>query len=211
MLRRHRTTAAKGDVSHLRVDRNPWQLGILQGVELPGLVVAQPASSPCEQVRPRSRSCGTFRNIASRWIAARPRCDKHFSRECVFATTANTPLRNKVLPKFYAVCKTAGIKDANAWGAVDIHSLRGTFINGVASPKAVQEIVGYATLDMTMNIYAKATERGKREAVNSLPFVTATAPPHVFEMDPNNVQKAHSARTSNSGDDRPVAGRVGTG
>lgn len=118
----------------------------------------------------------------------------NFSREHVFVTKANTPLRNNLLTRFYAVCKRAGIDDAKTGGSVDIHSLRVSFttlaIDGGASPKAVQAILGHATLAMTMKVYAKATERAKREAVSSLPFGNASAPSHVI---------AHTPRTKKSG------------
>ena len=81
-------------------------------------------------------------------------------------------------------------------------------IDNGASPKAIQAILGHSTLAMTMGIYAKATDRGKREAVNSLPFATATAPSHVFELKPKAVQMRTGERTSNSETDQPVAGRI---
>lgn len=114
-----------------------------------------------------------------------------FSRSHVFVSQANTPLANNLLTRFYAVCKRAGIDDAHLGGAVDIHSLRVSFatlaLENGASPKAVQAILGHATLTMTMNVYAKATERAKREAIGSLPFAASSAPDHVLA-----VQKAHA-------------------
>ncbi len=78
---------------------------------------------------------------------------------------------------------------------MDIHSLRVTFttlaIENGASPKAVQDILGHSTLAMTMAIYAKATERSKREAIDALPFASTSAPAHVIS-----VQNAHKVRTS---------------
>ena len=69
---------------------------------------------------------------------------------------------------------------------MDIHALRGSFItiaidNG-ASPKAIQDIVGHATLDMTMNVYAKSTDRSKRDAIGKLPFATMSEPEHIVKM-----------------------------
>jgi hypothetical protein len=55
-------------------------------------------------------------------------------------------------------------------------------LEGGASPKAVQTILGHATLDMTMRVYAKATDRSMRDAINALPFATATAPSHVLSL-----------------------------
>lgn len=119
---------------------------------------------------------------------------KRFSKDHVFVTTKNTPLDSNLLAKFYRVCRKAGIEDAKAGGAVDIHSLRVTFttlaIEGGASPKAVQAILGHSTLGMTMGIYAKATERAKRSAVAALPFATCTAPDHVVSME--DVRKARA-------------------
>ena len=73
-----------------------------------------------------------------------------------------TPLRNNLLARFYAVCRRAGIHDAEPGGSVDIHALRVTFttlsLEHGAKPKAVQEILGHSTLAMTMSVYAKATD-----------------------------------------------------
>jgi hypothetical protein len=41
-----------------------------------------------------------------------------------------------------------------------------------------------------MGVYARATDRAKRDVINALPFATSSAPEHVIE-----VQKAHSLRT----------------
>lgn len=61
-----------------------------------------------------------------------------FTRDHVFVTRANTPLKNNLLTRYYAICKRAGIDGAEPGGSVDIHSLRGTFttlaIENGASP-----------------------------------------------------------------------------
>jgi integrase len=110
-----------------------------------------------------------------------------FSRDHVFVTRANTPLKNNLLARFYAICKRAGIDGAEPGGSVDIHSLRGTFttlaIENGASPKAVQSILGHSTLALTMGTYAKATERAKRDAVSALPFAKASTPAHIVSLD----------------------------
>ena len=97
-----------------------------------------------------------------------------YDRDHVFVNHAGKPHRNNLLRKFYATCKRAQILDGKRNGSIDIHSLRVTFttlcLEGGANPKAVQAILGHATLDMTMRIYAKATDRSLREAVNALPF-----------------------------------------
>lgn len=106
--------------------------------------------------------------------ADRPEC---WPRDIVFVSREGNPLRNNLLRRFYVVCKRAGIADARTNGAVDLHSLRVTFatlvLDGGANPKAVQAILGHSTLDMTMRVYARATDRAKRETINALPFATA--------------------------------------
>jgi integrase len=112
---------------------------------------------------------------------------KSFSRSHVFVSQANTPLRNNLLRRFYAICKRAGIEGAEPGGSVDIHSLRVSFVTlsleHGANPKAVQRILGHSTLALTMNVYAKATERGKREAIGVLPYADMDAPDHVISIE----------------------------
>jgi integrase len=109
-----------------------------------------------------------------------------WDREHVFVNHEGRRHRHNLLRKFYGTCKRAGIADGKRNGAVDLHSLRVTFttlsLEGGASPKAVQAILGHATLDMTMRVYAKATDRSMRDAINALPFAKATAPDHVLSM-----------------------------
>jgi len=118
-----------------------------------------------------------------------------FSKDHVFVSKANTPLRNNLLKRFYAVCKRAGIEDAIPGGSMDIHALRVSFITLAlehgGNPKAIQMIVGHSSLEMTMNVYAKATDKSKREAVAALPFTKVSAPAHVIPM-----PDAHTVRTS---------------
>ena len=45
--------------------------------------------------------------------------EDNFSRDHVFVSQANTPLRNNLLKRFYAVCKRAGIDDAGRGGGVE--------------------------------------------------------------------------------------------
>jgi integrase len=110
-----------------------------------------------------------------------------FSREHVFVSGANTPLKNNLLRSFYETCKRAGIAGAEPGGSVDIHALRGTFatlmLEGGASPKAVQELLGHSTLALTMTTYAKATERAKRAAISALPYAKATPPAYIVSTD----------------------------
>jgi integrase len=121
-----------------------------------------------------------------------------FSRDHVFVTPLGTPRRNNLLRAFYAVCKRAGIEGGEQGGSIDLHALRGTFatlaIENGASPKAVQTILGHSTLALTMGVYAKATERAKREAVAALPFAKVSEPAHIIPL-PKRTEK----RTSNSG------------
>ncbi|MBX9656399.1 tyrosine-type recombinase/integrase [bacterium] len=111
---------------------------------------------------------------------------RNFSRDHVFVNQANSPWRNNLLRAFYFYCRRAGIMDAKRRGAVDLHSLRVTFtslaIEHGASPRAIQSILGHSTLGLTMGIYAKATDRSKRDAVAALPFASITAPPHVLKL-----------------------------
>ncbi len=111
------------------------------------------------------------------------------SRDHVFVTGANTPWANpgNLLRSFYVVCKRAGIEDGKRNGSVDVHSIRGTFVslaieNG-GSPKAVQEIIGHASLAMTMCVYAKAADHAKRQAVAALPFASTTESRDVIPME----------------------------
>lgn len=121
---------------------------------------------------------------------------KNFSRDHVFVSNVSTPLRNNLLTRFYAICKRAGIEGAEPWGSVDIHSLRGSYITlaveGGANPKAVQEIAGHSDIRLTMGIYAKATDRGKRQAVDALSFATCSSPSHVLKMVPNDTDSPQS-------------------
>ena len=109
-----------------------------------------------------------------------------FSRDHVFVSTVNTPLAHNLLSRFYGTCRRAGIEDAKPNGSIDIHSLRVSFttlsLEHGANPKAIQAILGHSTLALTMEVYAKATDRSKREAVSVLPFATASTPAHVVPM-----------------------------
>jgi len=133
------------------------------------------------QARHRRPVLGTTATITAQQAA-------HFSTEHVFVTKANTPWRNNLLRKFYAICKRAGITDAKPGGTVDIHSLRASFttlaIDGGANPRAVQAILGHSTLALTMGVYAKATDRAKRDAIGALPFAKITDPEHVVQLRP---------------------------
>ena len=117
-----------------------------------------------------------------------------FSRDHVFVTRVNTPLKNGLLRRFYRVCQRAGIEDACRNGSVDIHSLRMTYttmaIGNGADPKSVQDILGHSTLALTMSTYAKATNSGKRHATAAIPFATMSDSEHVIPM--QNVCAAHA-------------------
>jgi integrase len=128
-------------------------------------------------------------------VAQTARQAARFSKDHIFVSKANTPLRNNLLKRFYATCKRAGIEGAQPGGSVDIHALRVSFITlsleHGGNPKAIQTIVGHSSLEMTMNTYARATDKSKREAVAALPFAKVSAPPHVIPM-----QDAHKVRTT---------------
>lgn len=109
-----------------------------------------------------------------------------WDRENIFVNAIGNPHRNSLLERFYMVCKRAGIEDAVPNGAVDLHALRTSFISLSieygASPKAVQAIVGHSTSELTMKVYAKATDRAKRQAISALPFAKASAPEHIVSI-----------------------------
>ncbi len=142
-------------------------------------------------------SAGERQPVAGKTAAETIDQAERFSRDHVFVTTANTPHRAGLLKLFYAACNRAGIDDARSGGSVDIHSLRVSFttlaLENGASPKAIQAILGHSTLGMTMNVYAKATERAKREAITALPFATSKAPEHIIS-----VQSGRNVAATNS-------------
>ena len=156
----------------------------LREVPLDDIAVAEIAALK-EQAEHRQPVAGKTSALTRRQLAK-------FSKQHVFVTRANTPLKNHLLKRFYAVCRRAGITDAKPNGSVDLHSLRVTFITLAiehgASPKAIQDIVGHSTLAMTMNVYAKTTDRSKRQAIGVLPFAQI-APENVA------VEKAHKLST----------------
>lgn len=128
-----------------------------------------------------------------------------WDRNHVFVNRIGRPHRNGLLLMFYRTCKRAGIIDGVRNGAIDLHSLRVTFttlsLENGASPKAVQAILGHSTLDMTMRVYAKATDRAMRDAINALPFAKATAPTHVLSIagkGPEMSQDSHNCFQSRS-------------
>jgi hypothetical protein len=45
-----------------------------------------------------------------------------------------------------------------------------------ATPRAVQEIVGHSTLNLTMRVYARVTDRSKQQAIRALPFAQVSPP-----------------------------------
>ncbi|RCS53972.1 site-specific integrase [Bremerella cremea] len=114
------------------------------------------------------------------WPEQTRRQHENFSKDHVFATRANTPMKNNLLNRFYTVCKKADIADAVPGAAVDIHGMRVSFatlaLESGGTPKAVQEILGHSTLDMTMKVYNRARSESKRTAVGALPFATVTTP-----------------------------------
>jgi integrase len=124
-------------------------------------------------------------------IAARVRA--RFSRDHVFVSKVNTPLdhASALWRSFQVCCKKAGIatKTFDTGGRVaehiDLHSMRRTFATNLiasgADPKSVQELLGHATLDMTMKIYAKIHTQTKRQALSKLSYGQgAIAPDHIL-------------------------------
>jgi integrase len=121
--------------------------------------------------------------------------DSAGGREAVFVSTRGNPLENNLLRRFHSVCKKAGIDGAEPGGSVDIHSLRVSFttlaLEHGANPKAIQAILGHSTLGLTMGVYARASEKSKRDAISSLPFTkTVSAPAHIVS-----VHDAHKVST----------------
>jgi len=144
------------------------------------------------------------RPVTGRTLKVTARQLANFTTDHVFVTQANTPWRNNLRARFYACCRKAGIADAKWSGSIDVHSLRVSFatlsIEHGASPRAVQAILGHSTLAMTMAVYAKATERSKRDAISVLPFAKVSPPEHVIP-----VQNAHTVRTSSESEPEPLA------
>jgi integrase len=117
-----------------------------------------------------------------------------FSREHVFVSPLGVPLINDsvTLRPFLSCCEKAKVqvKTLDAEGRVvehvDVHSLRRTFATNLiangADPKTVQELMGHATLDMTMRIYTKIHKDTKRQAMGKLSYGQgALAPAYVVE------------------------------
>jgi integrase len=104
-----------------------------------------------------------------------------FTRDRVFTTTQDTPLRHRNLIRtLQACCKKAVIEiltldtEGNELEHVDLHSLRRTFtttliVNG-ADPETVRQLLGHKTLDMTMKIYTKVNSQTKRQAIGKLVY-----------------------------------------
>ena len=69
------------------------------------------------------------------------------------------------------------------------YGFRSRLLEYGANPKAVQAILGHSTLAMTMDVYAKATERSKRAAISVLPFAKASGPDHVLDLEEHSGYK----------------------
>jgi integrase len=139
------------------------------------------------------------------------RIDARFTRDHVFVTHANTLLghRSNLYHAFLRCCARAGIetRTVDAEGRVvehvDLHSLRRTFatnlIVGGADPETVRQLLGHATLEMTMRIYTKIRSQTKRQALARLSYGSgALAPEHVVEYPTsvgNPVQVGHTMVT----------------
>ena len=114
---------------------------------------------------------------------ATKRIQETFSKQHVFVSTCNTPLKNNIYRSFIAVCKRCGIEtktrdtEGNLVEAVVLHSLRYSLatdlIQNGCDPRTVQELLGHKTLDMTMRIYAKVHGANKHTAIKRLSFGSA--------------------------------------
>jgi integrase len=101
-------------------------------------------------------------------------------REHVFATPQGTQVTRNVYRQLLEDCRKAGIQtattdvDGTLVEVVTVHSLRHTFcthlIMAGEPPKTVQELMGHATLDMTMRVYSKVFPENKRAAIDHLPY-----------------------------------------
>jgi integrase len=118
-----------------------------------------------------------------------------FTTDHIFTTRFSTPLDSKGnLLRALEVClRRAGIerktyhRDGRVVEHLDVHSLRRTFatslIVGGADPKSVQELLGHATLAMTMQVYTKVRAQTKRQAIAKLTYGgMATGPDHVLPI-----------------------------
>jgi integrase/recombinase XerD len=125
---------------------------------------------------------------------------KHpISHDHVFVSNTGAKLELTTIYKaFVRHCKRAGIDIADSGeGHIDLHSTRRTFatnlITNGADPKSVQELLGHATLTMTMKLYAKIRGTTKRAAVAKLSYGSgAESPAHVLSL----VQKCHEFPTT---------------
>jgi integrase len=117
-----------------------------------------------------------------------------FTRDHVFTTTKCTPLRERNLIRvFQQCCKRAGIEvlTLDSQGKevehLDLHSFRVTFatdlIQAGVDPKTVQTLLGHATLDMTMRIYAKLRRGTTRQGIAKLSYGSGSEQPdHLVAM-----------------------------
>ena len=68
--------------------------------------------------------------------------------------------------------EAAGVPFETEEGRLDFHALRTAYINFLmdvgAAPKTTQSLARHATLEMTMNVYGRAREDNRREAVEAL-------------------------------------------
>jgi len=125
------------------------------------------------------------------WELLCQRRETRGEHDYVFTNIRGGPLRRASLYRcFIRCCKRAGIKVVDDKGHerkhVDIHSLRGTFATNLivnrTDPKSVQELLGHATLAMTMNLYAKVNVGTKREAIGRLSYGAGPEGPAVIKL-----------------------------
>jgi integrase len=106
-----------------------------------------------------------------------------FTTAHVFTTSQQTPIAHNscLWSALRRCCKLAGIPARDERGRVDVHSLRRTFateaIDRGSNPKVVQELLGHATLHLTMSIYAKARPEAKQQAVAGLGYASGDPSP----------------------------------
>ena len=125
------------------------------------------------------------------------RIKERFSPDHVFVTTANTPLKHNIYRQFMVACRRCGIetKTFDANGAliesVVLHSTRHSFatelIRNGADPKSVQALLGHKSLELTLQVYAKAYTKQKHEAIKKLSF-SAVMPAGRFVSGPQGMR-----------------------
>ena len=108
---------------------------------------------------------------------------------------------------FLGCCRRAGIEtrridaDGHEVDHVSLHSLRKTFATNLIThrtdPKTVQELLGHATLEMTLKLYTKINVGNKRQAIARLTYgAGVTTPEHLVEFPGQRPDPGHKMPTT---------------